>query len=208
MGIDKLPSKALHLGLTGGIGSGKSTVAHFLGTWGAFVIDADAQSRALTIPHGAAIQPIADQFGNAMLTPEGGLDREKMRALVFQNPDKRKLLEGILHPLIAQKINELSAQAHAENTPLLVFDIPLLVESPRWRKSLDKVLVVDCQASTQRSRVIARNGLTGEAVDEIMAVQSSSQRRLAAADLVLYNEGLNLVELKAQAHAIFNLLRI
>ncbi len=134
--------KARHLGLTGGIGSGKSTVAGLLAELGAAVIDADAISRSATAVGGAAIDAIAETFGTSMLTADGALDREQMRKLAFSDPGAKTRLERIVHPLVGQAIAREAAQAESGGVRCIVFDIPLLVESAPWRPRLDRVLVL------------------------------------------------------------------
>jgi dephospho-CoA kinase len=185
---------AMKLGLTGGIGSGKSTVASLLGERGATVIDADAISRACTAAGGSAMTEIAEAFGPAFVTSDGGLNRERMRALAFEDPTARVRLEAILHPLIAA---EIQRRFSTSRSPCVVFDIPLLVESPRWRPQLDKVLVVDCLPSTQVRRVQARSGWDLAAVESVMRSQSPREARLAAADVVLFNDGNEIKQLQA-----------
>jgi dephospho-CoA kinase len=175
----------LRVGLTGGIGSGKSTVAQVLTDCGAAVIDSDAISRLLTLPGGAAVEPIAKQFGPQFITPEGALDRDLMRQLVFADAGAKKQLESIVHPLVGE---EAARQAARADSVCIVFDVPLLVESQRWRQRVDQVLVVDCTEATQISRVMARNGWTQEAVGRILASQASRDQRLAAADICIYND--------------------
>lgn len=182
----------LRLGLTGGIGSGKSTVALRLQTHGAVVIDADAIARACTAPGGAAMAKIAQTFGAAFVAADGALDRQRMREHVFQHPAARKQLEAIVHPLVAQ---DIARQAAASRARCTVFDIPLLVESPRWRPQLDRVLVVDCEPETQSSRVMTRNGWDRAAVQAVLESQSPRLQRLAAADFVLYNDGIDIARL-------------
>ena len=187
----------LRLGLTGGIGSGKSTVAKLLARQGAGVIDADAISRATTATGGAAIPLIQRQFGAAFVGADGALERDLMRRHVFADPTAKALLEGIIHPLVGQQI-EARAQTMADaGHTCLVFDIPLLVESAHWRKRLHRVLVVDCKPATQVSRVMARSGLAEADVQSIIAAQASRTRRLAAADLVLFNDDVSLQVLAA-----------
>lgn len=181
------------LGLTGGIGSGKSTVATILQSMGADVIDADAVSRATTASGGAAIAAIADRFGDAFIDADGALDRARMRALVFSQPEQRKVLESIVHPLVGQEIRRLAAQA---TSSVLVFDVPLLVESPHWRGQLDRVLVVDCLPATQVLRVAKRSGWDLSTIEAAMHNQCSREQRLAAADCVLFNEGDSLDNLQ------------
>ncbi|RTL32970.1 MAG: dephospho-CoA kinase [Burkholderiales bacterium] len=183
----------MRIGLTGGIGSGKSTVAGFLREAGAAIVDTDAISRQLTLPGGVAMPAIAAQFGSDFLTTDGALDRDRMRALAFSDHDAKRRLEAILHPLISA---EAARQADASTAPLLVFDVPLLVESGRWRSRVARVLVVDCSAETQTARVLQRPGWTPERVAGALAAQTSRQARRAAADAVLLNDGLSLAALR------------
>ena len=176
------------LGLTGGIGSGKSTVAQRLQARGATIIDADHISRSLTATGGAALPAIAQVFGADLIDAQGALNRVRMRELVFSSPDARHQLEGILHPMIAEQTRQQHEAAIACGSKLIVHDIPLLVESGHWRTRLDGVLVVDCQESTQIARVMARNSMSADAVQAIMATQASRAQRLAAADWVIYND--------------------
>ena len=187
------------IGLTGGIGSGKSTVARLLLDCGATLVDADAIARQVTAPGGSAIKEIARQFGDALITAEGALDRDRMRQLAFNDPAARQRLEAIVHPLVGQETQRQAGQAVQAGSPCIVFDIPLLVESGRWRQQLDQVLVVDCSEATQIARVMAReagrSGWTRDVVEKIMAGQASRDQRLAAADICLYNDGLSLSSL-------------
>lgn len=183
----------MRLGLTGGIGSGKSSVAAMLQASGATVIDADAIARACTQPAGVAMPAIASAFGESFVSADGGLDRDRMRAHVFSNPDARGRLESIVHPLVAR---EIALQAARSESACTVFDVPLLVESPRWRPQLDRVLVVDCEPETQVRRVMARNGWERAAVEAVLASQSPRRQRLAAADIVLYNDGHEIEHLR------------
>ncbi|MES2415481.1 MAG: dephospho-CoA kinase [Pseudomonadota bacterium] len=192
----------LRLGLTGGIGSGKSTVARMLVVCGATLIDADGISREVTAAGGSAIAPVARQFGAQAITPDGAMDRDFIRQLVFDNPAERLRLEAIIHPLVSlESLKQTEAAVRAGSTCLL-FDIPLLVESGRWRQQLDRVLVVDCSETTQVARVVARSGWTPEAVYKVMAGQATRAARRAAADLCLYNEGLALDELERMVRQI------
>jgi dephospho-CoA kinase len=186
------------VGLTGGIGSGKSTVLAIFGQLGAAVIDADAISRGTTAAGGAAIEAIAGQFGADFITPEGALDRERMRAHAYADPQARKLLEDIVHPLVGAESARQVEAALAANAPCIVFDIPLLVESGRWRQQVDRVLVIDCAVETQVARVMQRSGLAEDAVRAIVAAQATRAQRLAAADLVICNEGLSLEQLAGE----------
>lgn len=188
----------MRLGLTGGIGSGKSTVATLLAKRGASVIDADAISRAATASQGAAMPHIRATFGTGMLTPDGALDREKMRHLIYTDPSAKAALEQIVHPIVGQQTMQQVQAAEQSGTRCIVFDIPLLVETQHWRKSLHRILVVDCLASTQITRVRARNGLSGTEIQHILSAQAPREERLRAADFVLFNDGITMDALAAQ----------
>ena len=188
----------IRVGLTGGIGSGKSTVLQILTGLGAAAIDADAISRSVTAPGGAAIPAIVQRFGAAFIGPDGALDRERMREQVYADPLARRQLEAIIHPLVGQEIERQVEGARSLARPCAVFDIPLLVESGRWRPKLDRVLVVDCPPETQVRRVQARSGLAAETVGGIIAAQATRTQRLAAADLVIFNDRISLAELQAE----------
>jgi len=186
----------LRLGLTGGIGSGKSTVAQMLAGLGACVIDADAISRRLTEAQGAAMPAIAAQFGAEFVNTHGALDRDRMRAHVFARASAKAELEAIIHPLVAQEINTQAQAAVAQGFSTLAFDIPLLVESGRrWREQIDRVLVIDCLVETQIQRVMARSHLPREAVEKVIAAQATRNQRLHAADWVIENDQVSLAEL-------------
>ena len=186
----------LRLGLTGGIGSGKSTVAEMLAQRGGAVIDADAIARSVTAPHGIAVPAIRARFGPEFVTPDGALDRDRMRALVFSDPAAKLQLEAIVHPLVGAATQAQAQAAMQAGHPLLVFDVPLLVESRRWRGMVDQVLVVDCLENTQIARVMARSALSRETVQKIIQTQATRSQRLAAADITLFNEGLTLEALR------------
>jgi len=176
------------LGLTGGIGSGKSTVSAMFAACGAAVIDADAISRATTAAGGSALPAIAAAFGSGLIDPSGALDRAAMRALVFQDAGNRARLEAIIHPLVAQETDRQARQAAAQGHALIVFDVPLLVEAgARWRARVDRVLVIDCDRATQIERVQARNQLPRDEVERIVQAQATRAQRLAAADVVVAN---------------------
>jgi dephospho-CoA kinase len=196
-----LSRKPLRLGLTGGIGSGKSTVASILARAGAAVMDADAISRSLTLPGGRAIPAILAQFGEKLIAPDGAMDRDAMRALVFSNPQSKRLLEAIIHPLVGQVLQEQSSAATSAGHACLVYDVPLLVESwERWRSQVDWVCVVDCEVETQIQRVMARNALGRHDVEQIISQQASRQQRLAIADTVIFNDGIDLAHLEHLVH--------
>ena len=184
------------IGLTGGIGSGKSTVAGMLAAQGAAIIDADAISRQLTAAGGAALPAIAAAFGSGCINAAGAMDRDAVRTLVFSDPDAKRRLEAIIHPLVASETVRQASAAEAAGAPCIVFDVPLLVESGRWRGQLQQVLVIDCSAEQQISRVMRRSGWTREAVQQVMAGQARREQRLAAADICIYNEAVSLAELE------------
>jgi dephospho-CoA kinase len=193
---------SLRIGLTGGIGSGKSTVAAWLVAQGALIVDTDAIARGLTAPGGSALPAIAEQFGAEMIDPQGALDRAKMRSLVFAAPSAKHELEHILHPLIGA---HAEAQAETASTgQVVVFDVPLLAESSHWRRRVAKVLVIDCLHSTQVGRVRARSGWSNEEVLRVIAQQSRRDRRRAIADAVVYNEALDQPGLAAQLSLLWH----
>ena len=195
-------SPAQRIGLTGGIGSGKSTVARVLVACGAALIDADAISRQLTAPAGAATGELARQFGPEIITAEGAMDRDQMRQLAFSDPAIKGRLEAIIHPLVSLEASRQTSAAVAAGRACIVFDIPLLVESGRWRQQLDRVLVVDCLVETQIARVMARNALPREMVEKIIAGQARRAQRLMAADACICNEGLSLQDLERQVRQL------
>jgi dephospho-CoA kinase len=173
------------VGLTGGIGCGKSTVADLFAARGASLVDTDVIAHQLTVPGGAAMPALLQAFGPDVATPDGAMDRKRMRDLVFADPGARTRLEGILHPMIR---SATVAAALAATGPYVIFVVPLLVESGTWRERVQRILAIDCQESTQIARVMARNGLPETQVKAIMAVQASRQQRLDAADDVIDND--------------------
>ena len=190
----------MRIGLTGGIGSGKSTVAAMLSDLGATLIDTDAIARAIALPGGAAIPAIQAAFGADVLDAAGGLDRARMRDIVFAQADAKRRLEAILHPLIGV---ETERQATAAAGTTLVFDVPLLVESKRWRRIVDRVLVIDASEATQLTRVMARSGWAPDDVRAVIAQQAPRRERRAAADAVVFNEGLNLEALAGEVRSLW-----
>ncbi len=195
---------ALRIGLTGGIGSGKSTVGAMLASLGAAMIDTDHIARRLTLPGGAAVGVIRDVFGAGFIDPDGGLDRVAMRGAAFADATLRERLEGILHPLIGAEVVRLARLA-GETSPALVFDVPLLVESGRWRQRVDVVWLVDCDEALQVARVAARPGWSEAAARSVIAQQASRPARRAAADAVIHNQGIPFAELTAEVDALWSL---
>ncbi|MGB9495890.1 MAG: dephospho-CoA kinase [Azonexus sp.] len=182
------------VGLTGGIGSGKSAAADCFAAHGIAVVDTDALAHALTAAGGAAMPALLAEFGPEVATPDGALDRSRIRRLVFADPDARKRLEAILHPQIRVLSGEHCRDAAS---PYVILAVPLLVESGGYRDRCNRVVVVDCPESLQISRVMARSGLSESEVRAIMAAQASRGERLVVADDVLNNDG-DLHHLEAQ----------
>jgi dephospho-CoA kinase len=192
----------MDIGLTGGIGSGKSTVASMFEALGAVLIDTDDIARKLTAPGGGALAPLQAVFGTAIVGPDGGLDRVAMRARVFADASERRRLEAVLHPMIG---DEAERQAAAACVGVRMFDVPLLVESSRWRARVDRVLVVDCGADTQIERVAARAGWSRQQAAAVVSAQASRVSRRAIADAVILNDGIALDELQAHTQALWRL---
>lgn len=182
-------SRPFLVGLTGGIGSGKSSVAAEFERRGAARVDADAVAHSLTTPGGAAIEPIRAAFGDGVIAPDGRLDRARMRALAFEDPDARRRLEAILHPMIRAEIERRVVQAHAQGAPYVVLEVPLLIESGGWADRVDRIVVVDCDEARQIERVERRSNLPREQVLAILRAQASRGERLARAHDVVDNDG-------------------
>lgn len=187
------------VGLTGGIGSGKSTVAELFAQRGAALVDTDVIAHALTGARGGAMRELAAAFGDGVLRADGGLDRAAMRRLAFADPAVRARLEAILHPLI--RAHSEVACAAAVAAPYVLLIVPLLVESADYRRRADRVLVVDCDEAVQIARVMARSGLAAEEVEAIMATQASRAQRQAAADDLVFNDG-EMAALAAQVDGL------
>jgi dephospho-CoA kinase len=189
------------IGLTGGIGSGKSTVAAVLQECGAHLVDTDAIARALTAPGGAAISDLRTRFGPQSIDTTGALDRAWMRERAFADRSMREALEALLHPLIGAEAERQASAAAA--APCVVFDVPLLVESGRWRGRVDRVLVVDCPTERQVERVVQRSQWSREAVLRVIAQQASRHARRAAADAVIDNSGDDPAALAPHVRALW-----
>ena len=182
------------VGLTGGIGSGKSAAADCFAAHGIAVVDTDAIAHRLTAAGGAAMPALIAEFGSEIANIDGALDRACMRRLVFADPEARGRLEGILHPMIRE---HAAADCRAATSPYVILAVPLLVESGTYRERCRRIVVVDCPESLQISRVMTRNGLPEAEVRAIMAAQATRAQRLAAADDVVTNDG-DLAHLEAQ----------
>ncbi len=186
------------VGLTGGIGSGKSAAADSFAELGAALVDTDAIAHELTAPHGAAIAPIRAAFGDGVIAANGALDRAAMRQLVFSDVSARARLEALLHPMIRSEAERRCKEATA---PYVVLVVPLLVESGNYQRRVQRVVVVDCPEAMQVARVMARSGLSDVEVRAIMATQATREQRLAAADDIIDNSG-DLVQLRPQVEAL------
>jgi dephospho-CoA kinase len=191
------------IGLTGGIGSGKSTVAAMWSTRGATLVDTDAIARSITAAGGRAIDAVRHEFGDIVIDAAGALHRERMRELAFSEPSSKRRLEAILHPLIGE---EALAQAAASPNDVVVFDVPLMGEASPWRARCDRILVVDCSEATQIERVVRRSGWSAEQVSRVIAQQTPRPARRAIADAVIDNDGARTLDaLGAAVHALWAL---
>ena len=187
--LSTLKGRILLIGLTGGIGSGKTAVSDLLAKFGARIVDTDLIAHQITARGGAAIPLIQREFGAEFIGANGSLDRSKMRALVFTKPKARKTLEAITHPLIRQETIRQAIQFSKEDAPYLVFVVPLLIESRSWLDLIDRLVVVDCPEKIQIARVMQRSNLPQQEVEKILAAQASRQERLNHADMVIENQG-------------------
>jgi dephospho-CoA kinase len=189
------------VGLTGGIGSGKSTVADLFAKRGVTLVDTDVIAHGITAPHGLAMAPIAAEFGSSFVAADGSLDRGQMRTLVFSDETARKRLEAITHPLIRA---ETERQRKAASGPYVIVVVPLLVESGNWKTRVNRVLTVDCSVETQITRVMRRNAFTREQVLAIIARQATREARLAAADDVIVNDNRMLEAIDVDVERLHN----
>jgi len=195
--------RASRIGLTGGIGSGKSTFGALLQKRGAALVDSDQIARQVTGPGGAAIAAIAQRFGPEFVDDTGALDRGRMRELAYSAPDARTALEAIVHPLVSLHSSQQAQAAEDAGTRVIVFDVPLLVESGRWVQRLDAVIVIDCPPAVQIQRVMSRSGLNRSTVEAILAAQSPRNIRRASADIVVHNgDNCTLADLQKMAEQV------
>ena len=197
-----LTPRLRRIGLTGGIGSGKSTVAAVWVANGATLVDTDAIARSLTEAGGAAMPAVRAEFGAHVVNPEGALDRQRMRELAFNDTSAKRRLEAILHPLIGAEALTQAARAPGR---AIVFDVPLMAESSHWRSRCDRILVVDCSEQTQVDRVMQRAGWHEEQVRLVIAQQAPRPMRRAIADAVIDNDRQSLDMLRAAVHALWAL---
>jgi len=188
------------IGLTGGIGSGKSTVAALLVAHGAHLVDTDAIAREISAPGGLAIPALTAAFGPEVLGADGALDRERMRALAFGEATAKSRLEAVLHPLIGAEAARRAALGAGRT---VLFDVPLLAEGgARWRQRVQRVLVVDCDEATQVARVVARSGWSARAAQAVIDRQAPRAQRRAIADAVIFNEAITREQLADEVHAL------
>jgi dephospho-CoA kinase len=199
------PPRVRRIGLTGGIGSGKSMVASMLVERGAILVDTDAIAHELTRAGGTAMPAVEARFGRTVVRSDGALDRDAMRELAFADPAAKQALEQILHPLIG---SEALRRAAAAGDRCVVFDVPLLVESAHWRDRVDRVLVVDCSDATQIARVTRRAGWTAAAVQRVISTQAPRAQRRACADAVIFNDGIDAAGLAAEVSALAGAWRV
>ncbi|OYT98911.1 MAG: dephospho-CoA kinase [Burkholderiales bacterium PBB1] len=195
-------AEPLRIGLTGGIGSGKSTVAALLASHGAGIVDTDAISRRLTAAGGRAIPALREAFGDSAIDARGALDRRQMRDLIFDDPAARHRLEAILHPMILADTE--SEAASLADSAVLVFDVPLLVESPQWLHRVHRVLVIDCSEATQIARVMQRSGWSQASVKAVIATQATREQRRAVADDMIVNDGISIDVLSEHVDRLWN----
>jgi dephospho-CoA kinase len=197
------------IGLTGGIGSGKSTALRVLQSCGAFCIDADKIAREITSKNGVAFSNIVHQVGVQYLTMDGDLDRRKLSKLVFSDSSAKLALEAITHPIIMDRMLTDVVQAKLMGQHVIILDIPLLVESgARWRKNLDFIIVIDCSVEVQRSRVALRNALSISEINDIIGTQANRNDRLAIADIVLSNQGSEISEFELSVRSAASVLEL
>jgi len=190
-------------GLTGGIASGKSTVAAWFASWGAYIVDADQVARDIVAPGGAAFDPVIDHFGKTILAKDGTLDRIELGRIVFDSETDRRALEAILHPIIRDESRRRFA-AHAGDAVLGVYEASLLVETGT-HKDFDCLIVAACRSETQVSRLIERDGLTQEEAGKRLAAQFPLEKKIELADHVIDTDG-TLEDTRAQARAVWETL--
>lgn len=199
-----LPVPPFRIGLTGGIGSGKSTVARMLSALGAALIDTDAIARQITGPSGAAMPALIASFGPGIAAADGSLSREAMRGLAFTDPAAKARLEAVLHPMIGAEALRHADAAVTAGHPALVFDVPLLTESSHWRERVQRVLVVDCEEATQVERVVQRAGWSEDAARRVIAQQATRAQRRGIADAVIFNQGISLDQLNSEVQNLWS----
>lgn len=185
----------LRVGLTGGIGSGKSTVATIFLEFNIPVIDADSISHQLTQINGQALPAIKAAFGDVIFTSNGELDRALLRTLVFKSSHNKRLLEGIMHPLIRSQMQN-QYQQYANKTDIVVLDIPLLTPKSAWLDWCDRILVIDCSQHTQVQRVMQRSGWSQQQVQQVIAQQASREQRLSIASDIIKNDHITKADLR------------
>ncbi|UQA96075.1 dephospho-CoA kinase [Streptomyces halobius] len=191
------------VGLTGGIGAGKSEVSRLLASYGAVIVDADRLAREVVAPGTPGLAAVVEEFGDGVLTPDGSLDRPKLGGIVFADPEKLKALNAIVHPLVGARSAELEASAGPD--AVVVHDVPLLAENG-LAPLYDLVIVVDVAPETQLDRLVRLRGMTQDEAKARMAAQATREQRLAVADIVIDNDG-PLAALEPQVRAVWERLR-
>ena len=199
--LSTLKGRIALIGLTGGIGSGKTAVSDLLAKLGAGIVDTDLIAHQITAANGVAISAIKKHFGPDFIAADGSLNREKMRSLVFTKPEARKSLEAITHPLIREESSRQALKLSQEGARYLVFVVPLLIESGSWMTLIDRLVVVDCPEEVQINRVMQRSNLPREDVERILMSQATRAERLKHADMVIENQG-SLQDLEVEVQSL------
>jgi dephospho-CoA kinase len=194
----------LLIGLTGGIGSGKSTVSALLASYGAVVVDADVIAREVVAPGTPGLAAVVTEFGEGVLRPDGSLDREAVGSIVFDDPERLAALNAIVHPLVGARMDELQAEAETAGVPVVVHDVPLLAEN-HLASLYDAVVVVDCPVEVAVQRLVEVRGMSAADARARVAAQATREERLAVADHVVDNSGTR-EQLEEQVRALWERL--
>ena len=196
-------SSPIIIAITGGIGSGKSAVTKLFESWGASIVDADTLAREVVLPGSEGIQRVAEAFSQDLILADGTLNRPKLASIIFSDPDKKQLLESILHPLIRQRWLTKLDELKARGAPLIVYVIPLLFESHRPMPELERIILVSAPVETRINRIVARDGFSREMAQLRIAAQLPDVAKFEQSDFVIINDG-SLIELQAKAREVFD----